>query len=324
MLLSSVAVIGGLILLTLSADRFVLGAASIARHLGAPPLLIGITIVGIGTSAPEILVSLSASFSGTPNLAVGNAIGSNITNVALVLGVTALIAPLAVNSAVLRRELPLVLLVSALAFVFCIDLELQRYEGLLLFAGFIAVLVWMFRLARLSPKSDPMLAEITEHEEQALIPKNHAWGWVIVGLIMLPASAQLLVWGASNIARALGISDLVIGLTVVALGTSLPELAASLASALRKEADLALGNILGSNLFNLLLVLGLPALIAQPALDAEILWRDLPMMFGLAVAVFVMSIGWRGPGRISRLEGGVLLASFVGYELILASSMNLF
>ncbi len=323
MTLSFAAVIGGLILLTWSADRFVLGAASIARIFGAPPLLIGITVVGIGTSAPEILVSLSASLQGTPTLAVGNALGSNITNIALVLGVTALITPLAVGSAILKRELPLVLLVSLLALYFCSDLVLSRLEGSLLCLGFIGVLGWMIYMAKTGATDDPILSEITEHENDPVLPKAHAWGWVILGMVLLPASAQLLVYGASDIARSLGISDLAIGLTIVAIGTSLPELAASLASALRNEAELALGNVLGSNLFNLLLVLGLPGLIAMPVLEPEILSRDMPMMIGLTIAAFIMAIGWRGPGRISRLEGAALLAAFIGYELILAVDMNL-
>ena len=324
MLLSIAAILVGLVLLTWSADRFVIGAASIARILGAPPLLIGITIVGIGTSAPEILVSLSASLNGAPNLAVGNAIGSNITNIALVLGITALITPLAVSSGILRRELPLVLLVSLVAVYFCYDLQLSRLEGSLLCCGFVAMLGWMIMLARSGSKDDPMIAEIVEHENDGpQLSKSRAWMWVIIGMIMLPASAQLLVYGASDIARSYGISDLAIGLTIVAIGTSLPELAATLASALRKEADLAIGNILGSNLFNLLLVLGLPGLIAAPALDPDIITRDLPVMLGLTIVTFVMAMGWRGPGRISRLEGGVLLSAFIGYELILATSMNL-
>ncbi len=323
MTLSFAAVIGGLILLTYSADRFVLGAASIARILGAPPLLIGITVVGIGTSAPEILVSLSATFQGTPNLAVGNAVGSNITNIALVLGVTALFTPMVVASGILKRELPMVLVVSAAAFYFCSDLVLSRLEGGLLLCGFIAMLGWMLYMAKTGAKDDPMLSELSEHEKEQPLPKAQAWGWVLFGMIMLPASAQLLVYGASDIARSFGISDLVIGLTIVAIGTSLPELAASLASAMRNEAELALGNVLGSNLFNLLLVLAIPGVIASPALDADVVNRDLPVMLGLTVVAFIMAIGWRGHGRISRIEGAALLAAFVGYELILASDMNL-
>lgn len=323
MLVSLAAVAAGLILLTYSADRFVLGAASIARVLGAPPLLIGITIVGIGTSAPEVLVSLSASFSGAPSIAVGNAVGSNITNLALVLGVTALISPLAVASGILKRELPLVLIVSLLAYYLCSDLILSRVEGAVLFVGFLGMLGWMVSLARSGTSDDPMIAELSEHENDAQLPKSKAWMWVAFGMIMLPASAQLLVWGASEIARTFGIPDLVIGLTIVAIGTSLPELAASVASALRGEAELALGNVLGSNLFNILLVLGLPGLIAAPALDSELLARDLPVMLGLTVATLIMAFGWRGPGRISRLEGGLLLAAFAAYELILAIDLNL-
>ena len=323
MFVSLAAIAVGLILLTYSADRFILGAASVARVLGAPPLLIGITIVGIGTSAPEVLVSLSASLSGAPSIAVGNAIGSNITNLALVLGITALMSPLAVASGILKRELPLVLLVSLLALFMCSDLVLSRAEGGILLAGFVGVLGWMISLARSGTTDDPMVAELTEHQDDAQLPKAKAWMWVAFGIVLLPASAQLLVWGASEIARTFGIPDLVIGLTIVALGTSLPELAASVASALRNEPEMALGNVLGSNLFNLLLVLGLPGLIAAPALDPEVLSRDLPMMLGLTVATLVMAYGWRGPGRINRIEGLILLAAFVAYQLILATDLDL-
>ena len=323
MFVSLAAIAVGLILLTYSADRFILGAASVARVLGAPPLLIGITIVGIGTSAPEVLVSLSASLSGAPSIAVGNAIGSNITNLALVLGITALMSPLAVASGILKRELPLVLLVSLLALFMCSDLVLSRAEGGILLAGFVGVLGWMISLARSGATDDPMVAELTEHQDDAQLPKAKAWMWVAFGIVLLPASAQLLVWGASEIARTFGIPDLVIGLTIVALGTSLPELAASVASALRNEPEMALGNVLGSNLFNLLLVLGLPGLIAAPALDPEVLSRDLPMMLGLTVATLVMAYGWRGPGRINRIEGLILLAAFVAYQLILATDLDL-
>ena len=178
-------------------------------------------------------------------------------------------------------------------------------------------------MAKTGAKDDPMLSELSEHENEEPLPKAQAWGWVLFGMIMLPASAQLLVYGASDIARSFGISDLVIGLTIVAIGTSLPELAASLASALRNEAELAIGNVLGSNLFNLLLVLAIPGVIAAPSLDADAVSRDLPVMLGLTLVTFVMAIGWRGQGRISRLEGGALLAAFLGYELILAVDMNL-
>ncbi len=324
MIASYLAVITGLVLLTWSADRFVGGAAALARILGAPPLLIGITIVGIGTSAPEILVSLSASLNGTPNLAVGNAIGSNITNVALVLGLTALITPLSVHSGVLQREWPMVLVVSILAFIFCADLHLSTWEGGALILGFVAVFAWMIHVGRADRSGDPMLEEIASHEEELPEMSNRAaWLWVAVGLLMLPLSAQLLVFGATNIAQHYGVSDLVIGLTIVAIGTSLPELAASLAGALRNEADLAVGNILGSNLFNLLLVLGIPGLLSSPLLDSSVRSRDLPMMLGVTLAAFLMAWSWRGSARISRVEGAALLGAFIVYELILAADINL-
>lgn len=323
MIASYLAVITGLVLLTWSADRFVGGAAALARILGAPPLLIGITIVGIGTSAPEILVSLSASLNGTPNLAVGNAIGSNITNVALVLGLTALITPLSVHSGVLQREWPMVLVVSILAFIFCADLHLSTWEGGALILGFVAVFAWMIHVGRADRSGDPMLEEIASHEEELPEMSNRAaWLWVAVGLLMLPLSAQLLVFGATNIAQHYGVSDLVIGLTIVAIGTSLPELAASLTAAVRNEHDLAIGNVIGSNMYNLLAVLGVAGVLAPLAVDRHVLLRDLPLMIALTLVLFVMSLNYHGKGRITRLEGLALLVTFVAYQLFILADIR--
>ncbi|MGB1580969.1 MAG: calcium/sodium antiporter [Nevskiales bacterium] len=319
MLLNVVAIAGGLLLLIFAADRFIAGASTVARRLGAPPLLIGLTIVGLGTSAPEMLVSATAAFNGNPNLGAGNAIGSNITNVALILGVTALVVPLTASSSILRRELPLVLVTSIIAYGLCMDGELSRLDGSILVAGAVLFLFYLGWLAKRGD-NDPITAEFTEELNQTM-PLNQAWLWLATGLILLPLSSQILVWGAVNIATSMGISELVIGLTIVAIGTSLPELAASLVGALKGEHDLALGNVLGSNMFNLLVVLCMPGLIAPGPLDPAAVSRDMPVMLGLTVALIAMCWPWRGVERISRGEAALLLVAFIGYEFMLYRSV---
>ena len=323
--LSLLAIVAGLALLVWGADRFVLGAASLARTLGVSPLVIGITVVGFGTSAPELLISTIAALEGTPQLAVGNAIGSNIANIALILGVTALIAPLAVHSKTLRHEFPLLLGVSLLTWWLLADGTLGRIDGLLLLVLLLLVMAWLVWDALHARPDDPLSQELVAELEQDLPPTmstGRALMWFLIGLVVLVASSRMLVWGAVNIAHALGVSDLVIGLTIVALGTSLPELAASIVSARRGEADLALGNVLGSNLFNTLGVLGLPGLIHPAVLEAGVLDRDLPVMLALTVLLFAMAYGFRGPGRINRWEGGFLLACFAGYQWYIYQSIQ--
>ncbi len=319
LLLSLFAVISGFALLVWGADRFVHGAAATARNFGVSPLIIGLTIVGIGTSAPEILVSVMAAMQGNPALGVGNALGSNITNIALVLGATALITPLCVKSETLRREYPLMFAIMLVALLLVMDGELSRPDGLILMGGLGALLYWMIRMG-LRQNHDPM-----EREFESEIPHlttGKALFWLIVGMLLLLGSSRILVWGAVNIAHALGISDLVIGLTIVAIGTSLPELAASVMSALRKEPDIAIGNVIGSNMFNLLAVLGLPGLISPHVLEPEILSRDFPFMIGLSIAMFVMAYGFRGDGRINRLEGLLLLGGYTAYMVTLYISIK--
>ncbi len=318
MLLSIAAVIGGFALLVWGADRFVHGAAATARNLGVSPLIIGLTIVGFGTSAPEILVSAMAAWQGNPGLAVGNAIGSNITNISLILGATALVVPLTVSSATLRRELPILLALMLATLVLVLDGHLGRTDGLILLAGLVWMLVWMTRLGLASRREDgdPMIEEFAE-EVPAGIPMWQALTWTGVGLAVLLASSRLLVWGAVDIAEALGVSDLVIGLTIVALGTSLPELAASVVSALKGEPDIAVGNVIGSNMFNLLAVLGMPGLLYPAPVEPAVLFRDYPVMIGVTVAMFLMAYGIRRPGHISRWEGGLLLGAYVAYQGLL-------
>lgn len=314
-MLSAAAIAVGFVLLIWGADRFIVGAAALAQDLGVPKLLVGLTVVGLGTSAPEMFVAAVAAFQGKPGLAVGNAIGSNITNIALILGVTALVAPLAVQSGVLRRELPVLLLVCLGSMLLMMDGRLEIIDGVCLLAGLVAVLIWMARMARSG--IDPALGDNPAVDVPEAMPLGRAVMWTLVGLVVLPLSSQCLVWGAVNIADAFGVSDLVIGLTIVAIGTSLPELAASLAGALKGEPEIALGNVLGSNMFNLLVVLTMPALIHPGVLPPEVLTRDLPVMLGLTVVLYVMCVGWRGVGRINRVEGGLLVTAFLGYQVLL-------
>jgi cation:H+ antiporter len=313
MLIAFAAIVAGLALLVWSADRFVIGAAALARNLGVPPLLIGLTIVGFGTSAPEIVVSVMAALEGNPGIAVGNAVGSNIANIALILGTTALIAPLAVQSDILRREYPLLLAISVGAFLLLLDGDLDRVDGTVLLGGLVLSMYLLVRIGLNRRDNDPLVAEI-EGEIPAGMGAAAATGWFIVGLVLLVVSSRLLVWGAVEIATALGVSDLIIGLTIVAIGTSLPELAASIASALKKEHDLAIGNVVGSNIWNLLAVLSAPGLLAPGIIDPALVQRDMLVMLALTLALFVMGRGSQGHGIINRYEGGLLLASFIAYQ----------
>ena len=311
------AVLAGFTLLVWGADRFVIGAAATAHRLGVSTLLIGLTVVGFGTSAPEIMVSISAAASGAPELAVGNALGSNIANIGLILGITALIMPLTVRSQTLRRELPMLLAITLMALMPFLDSHLSRLEGLMLVGGLILMLYWLVRLERSSSSGDELVAE-TEAEIRQDLTLGKALGILLIGLLVLLAGSQLLVWGATGIARALGISDLVIGLTVVAIGTSLPELAASIAAVFKNEHDLAIGNVIGSNMYNLLAVMGIAGVVHPTPLSSNVLQRDFPVMIGLTVLLFAMAYGWRRGGeRISRLEGSALLLAFVVYQVFI-------
>lgn len=303
----------GFALLFWSAGRFVSGAAATAHGLGVSTLVIGLVVVGFGTSAPEMLVSATAAWRGDTGLAIGNAVGSNIANIALVLGATALLRPLEVHSRLLRRELPMLLVVSLFALVLLANGRLGRIDGVLLLGALVALLYGLVRLARSGEKGEALTREYTDRLGPAL-PMHNALLRLIVGLAGLLAGARLLVWGAVSMAQSLGVSDLVIGLTVVALGTSLPELATSVAGALKDEPDIAIGNVIGSNMFNLLAVLGLSGLIRPGAVPLGVFDRDLPVMLALTAALYLMAAGLRGPGRIGRWEGVVLLAAFGTYQ----------
>ena len=315
MLISIAQLIGGFILLVWGADRLVAGASALARNLGVSPLIIGLTIVAFGTSAPELVVSGVAASRGNPGLAVGNAIGSNIANIGLILGITAIIYPLKVESETLKREYPLLMLIMIASFIMAADLIYDKTEGWLLLAGLVALVIWMVRFGMRRGTDDPLAEEI-EAEIPKDMPTAYAVLWLIVGLIILPLSSQFLVDGAVFIARNLEVSEAVIGLTIIALGTSLPELAAALTSALRQEDDLAIGNIIGSNMFNILGVLGIAATIQPVEVEMLMLRQDFPMMFLLTVMLFFMAYGISGPGRINRRSGFLLLSLFIGYQIL--------
>jgi len=322
MLLSSIAILSGFLLLIWSADRFIMGASGIALNFGVSPLVIGLTIVGFGTSAPEMIVSGVAAYEGTPNLAVGNALGSNIANIALVLGITALVTPLMVDSKILKREYPIMFMIMILAWGLLWDGELNLMDGYILIAGMFSLMAFItimgLREKKQLNEKDPLDEEFAEE-----IPKDlstqFAFLWLFIGLVILLISSRMLIWGAVNIAHAFHVSDLVIGLTIVAVGTSLPELAASITSALKGEHEIAIGNIIGSNMFNLLGVLGIPGIMTgvlydqSIILDPSVLSRDYPVMMILSVLLFIFAYGLKGKGRINRLEGGALLICYIAY-----------
>lgn len=313
MLWSFVMVLVGLLLLSWAADRFVDSAAALARNLGVAPMIVGLTVVSLGTSAPEIMVSGLAAWQGKVGLAIGNAIGSNIANMSLVVGSAAIVMPLLVKSETLRREFPMMMAVMLFALALTLDGHLARWEGFLFLAGLAAVMYGLVAVGTASKPDDTLALEFSEK-----IPRNLSTvgvsSWLMLSLTVLLVSSQMVVSGAVSIAYMFGISDLVIGLTLVAVGTSLPELAATVASALKKEHDIAIGNVIGSNMFNLLAVLGIAAVVQPGPLVAGVMTRDYPAMIGVAVVLFVMAYGFRGPGRVNRVEAALLLMIFVGYQ----------
>lgn len=315
-----------LVVLVWSADKFVFGASSLARNLGISPMIIGLTIVAMGSSAPEMMTAATASFQGNPNLGIGNAIGSNITNIALVLGITALFQPLSVSSSTIKREIPLLLAITAVAYLMLFNDHFSFIEGLILFIGFIVYIITLLVIALKSTKNrpcdDPMIIEAEKEVPKAVSTKQSVL-WLVVGILLLPLSASYLVDSSIFIAQAFGISDLVIGLTIVAIGTSLPELAASIMSIIKKEDDLALGNIIGSNIFNILAVLSLTGLIAPGEIDPSVATRDAPYMLGVALLLFILCLSRRiGDFSIGRTKGAFLLLIFAAYQVLLFSQIN--
>ncbi|MCW9715003.1 calcium/sodium antiporter [Avibacterium sp. 21-594] len=318
MFLSFLAILVGLAILVWSADRFIDGAASLASYLGMSPLLIGIVIIGFGTSAPEIIVSALSALNHSPGIALGNAYGSNITNIALILGVTAMIKPIMVNSQVLKKELPVLMLVTLLSAFLIYDATISRLDAVILLAVFTLYMSWtIWQGTRHS--GDSLEQDINDElKEKSQMPLKTAVLWLVIGLALLMASSQLLVWGAVNIATYLGVSDLIIGLTIVAIGTSLPELAASIMAARKNELDLAVGNIIGSNLFNTLAVVGIAGAISPIQATPEVFSRDMLVMIVLTGLLFLFGYGFKGKnGRINRVEGLVLFLCYVAYNSLL-------
>jgi cation:H+ antiporter len=320
MILAFTAVAFGLALLVWSADRFVDGSAATACHFGMPPLLIGMVIVGFGTSAPEMVVSAISASQGNPGIALGNAYGSNITNIALILGLTALISPIAVHSQVLRKELPILTAITALAAWQLWDGEVTRVDALVMLGVFGGLMGWTIWQG-MQKRPDVLGSEIEQELKVHAMPLRRAFIWLFVGLVLLVVSSRILVWGAVEIAHGFGVSDLIIGLTIVAIGTSLPELASSIIATRKGEHDIAVGNVLGSNMFNTLAVVGIAGTIHPMSVGPEVFSRDILVMAVLTVSLFVIGYGFRGPGRINRFEGAALLACYVGYTAYLASTV---
>jgi cation:H+ antiporter len=321
MLTPIIALIAGLMLLVWSADRFVEGSSATARHFGMPPLLIGMVIVGFGTSAPEMVVSALASIEGNAGIALGNAYGSNIANIALILGIAAIINPIMVHSTVLRKELPILTLVTILTVVLVADLDLSRLNAVILLLVFAVLMAWTIYQG-LKRETDTLAKEVESGAPEKAMPLKRSVFWLVVGLLLLIASSRTLVWGAVEIAQIFGVSDMIIGLTIVAVGTSLPELASSVIAARKGEHDIALGNVLGSNLFNTLAVVGIAGTIHPIAVEPETLSRDMVVMGALTVSLFLIGYGFRGrQGRVNRIEGAALLLVYLGYTTWLINAV---
>lgn len=308
--------LGGLVLLIWSADKFVASAVAIATQMNVSKLLIGLTVVSLGTSAPEILVSLVAALQGKSGIAFGNAIGSNIANVGLVLGMTAIVVPLPFALSVLKFEMPWLLLATVLvAIILGYDYELSRIDGVILLIMLTVGMYQMFRAAgKRHELPDGLEEELQDFEE---MNSAQAWRWLIIGSLLLLVSAQMVVWGASHIAAWLGVPDSVVGLTIVALGTSLPELAATMTAATKGHPEIAIGNVVGSNILNILAVLPVPALIHPIPLSMVEIWRDLGAMCAFTMLLALFAYGIRSKKIVTRFEGSVLLLGYVGYMVVM-------
>lgn len=326
MFLQILILLASLVALVWSADKFVFGASSLARNIGVSPMIIGLTIVAMGSSAPEMMIAATASLEGNANTAIGNAIGSNITNIALVLGITALMQPLTVSSSTVKKELPLVLGITLIAYWMLADLHLSFVEGAILMTGFFVYIIGLLMITLYRVKQRPMDDALIIEAEQEVPEATStplAVMWLAIGIVVLPLSADYLVDSSVFIAREFGISDLVIGLTVIAIGTSLPELAASIMSIVKKEDDLAIGNIIGSNIFNILAVLALPGIIAPGVIDTAAAERDAPYMLGVTVLLLILCFTRKfGNFRITRAKGALLIVAFIAYQLLLFSQLK--
>ncbi|MGL6261362.1 calcium/sodium antiporter [Vibrio sp. WXL103] len=310
----------GLIFLVWSADKLVFGAAALARNFGISPLVIGMTILAMGSSAPEMMVSATAALEGRSDTAVGNVIGSNIANIALILGITALVKPLSISSGVLKRELPLMIVVTLICGALVWDGYLGFYEGTLLVVLFALFILTMLYISRKEQAKGDVFLEEQESEIPQGVSNGKAAMWVVVGLLILPFAADTLVNNAVIIATYFGMSDLVIGLTIIAVGTSLPELAASLAGVMKGEDDMAVGNIIGSNVFNILAVMGIPGLLNPSLVSELVMERDYWVMLFISLVLVVMALG--KSRSINRFEGALLFLFFVGYQAYLVMNIT--
>ncbi len=304
----------GLVLLVYSADKFIMGAAATAKYLGVSSMVVGLIVIGFGTSAPEMVISAIAAMQGNSGLALGNAVGSNITNIALVLGVGIVVSPLLICSNTVKREMPILLLVSLFVLWLMWDGELSRMDGIILLIGMLAMTLWMAWLGLRESKEVDILEEEYEAEMPRDVSKKAAWLWLLFGMVMLPLASMMMVKGATSIAHMLGMSDVIIGLTIVALGTSLPELSATIACMKKGEHDLALGNIVGSNMFNLLGVLGISASIKTFKLPDDFLSTDYLVMLDLTFALLIFSLIYVARNKpIPRFIGYMFMLSYLVY-----------
>lgn len=322
MLLYLGAILAGFVVLMWSADKFVEGASATAKHLGVPTLLIGILIVGFGTSAPEMVVSAIAAMDGNPTLALGNGLGSNIVNIALVLGFTAILYPITVKSNIVKKEIPLMILITLFGGLLIYDGILSLIEGSILLLAFFMLIAWSI-YSGLKNKGDILESELDEELIENDMSLKMGTFWLILGMILLVASSKLLVWGAVGTAKEFGVSDLIIGLTIVALGTSLPELAASVVAVKKGEHDIAIGNVVGSNMFNIVAVIGIATVISpMENISPEVFYRDWALVLGLSIALMLMAYGFKKQdGRINRFEGALLLLAFIAYNSYLAYTL---
>lgn len=312
--LAIIAIIIGLAILVWSADTFIDGATDLALRFNVPSFLIGVIILGVGTSAPEMVVSAISAFAGSPGIALGNAYGSNIINITLVLGVTALISPILIRRDVIRHDLMLLMGVTALAAWQLTDGTLSLTDGVVLIGALIAVIAIQIFLTLRNNSSEEIKPDHDINTIKAFVT-------LIIGLALLIASSRAIVWGAVELATLWGMSELLIGLTIVAIGTSLPELVASVTAARRGEHDMALGNIIGSNLFNTLGVVGLAAIIHPMSVEPQILYRDMLMVGAVTVLLFILCIvAYKRQGKLKQTSGLVFILAFVGYSIWLAQS----
>ncbi len=299
----------GFILLIIASDKFTDNGIKIAYIFNIPPLIIGLLIFGFGTSAPELLVSSIAAYNGNINISIGNALGSNIINIALVLGVSVLISPIKVSGSILKKEWLLLIIATIVSYVLLLDYYISRIDGFILLT---LLPIMLFISIRKSQQSNTI---IDTPDKYSITNKNQyiIWLKLLLSLAVLIASAKLIVWSGINLAKYLGISELIIGLTVIAFGTSLPELAISISAAIKKQHSMIMGNIIGSNLFNTLAVLALPGIIHPNYIDRSLLSRDYPIIFVLTILLFLVSYKFHKRHTINRLEGGLLLLVFVYY-----------